>query len=221
MEFLLDKFIYIIVSIIILILIWTYLSNSVKFNIIHKLNIWNSFETMSGSGSEIRNTRIISNILPKIIKKYKIKTLFDCPCGDMNYMSKILKRLKKNLKIKYVGGDIVKNLIINNRKKYPMYKFIHFDIINDKISKYDLIIVKDLLNHLSFNNIKEVLSNIKKSGSKYLLLNNNKISKNKINYNTPAPFWIDINWKLFPWNLNIIEKFDGDNKDKEYILIKL
>ena len=157
MEFLLDKFIYIIVSIIILILIWTYLSNSVKFNIIHKLNIWNSFETMSGSGSEIRNTRIISNILPKIIKKYKIKTLFDCPCGDMNYMSKILKRLKKNLKIKYVGGDIVKNLIINNRKKYPMYKFIHFDIINDKISKYDLIIVKDLLNHLSFNNIKEVL----------------------------------------------------------------
>ena len=206
MEFLLDKFIYIIVSIIILILIWTYLSNSVKFNIIHKLNIWNSFETMSGSGSEIRNTRIISNILPKIIKKYKIKTLFDCPCGDMNYMSKILKRLKKNLKIKYVGGDIVKNLIINNRKKYPMYKFIHFDIINDKISKYDLIIVKDLLNHLSFNNIKEVLSNIKKSGSKYLLLNNNKISKNKINYNTPAPFWIDINWKLFPWNLNIIEK---------------
>ena len=221
MEFLLDKFIYIIVSIIILILIWTYLSNSVKFNIIHKLNIWNSFETMSGSGSEIRNTRIISNILPKIIKKYKIKTLFDCPCGDMNYMSKILKRLKKNLKIKYVGGDIVKNLIINNRKKYPMYKFIHFDIINDKISKYDLIMVKDLLNHLSFNNIKEVLSNIKKSGSKYLLLNNNKISKNKINYNTPAPFWIDINWKLFPWNLNIIEKFDGDNKDKEYILIKL
>jgi len=221
MEFLLDKFIYIIVSIIILILIWTYLSDSVKFNIIHKLNIWNSFETMSGSGSEIRNTRIISNILPKIIKKYKIKTLFDCPCGDMNYMSKILKRLKKNLKIKYVGGDIVKNLIINNRKKYPMYKFIHFDIINDKISKYDLIIVKDLLNHLSFNNIKEVLSNIKKSGSKYLLLNNNKISKNKINYNTPAPFWIDINWKLFPWNLNIIEKFDGDNKDKEYVLIKL
>ena len=195
MEFLLDKFIYIIVSIIILILIWTYLSNSVKFNIIYKLNIWSSSESMSGSGSEIRNTRIISNILPKIIKKYKIKTLFDCPCGDMNYMSKILKRLKKNLKIKYVGGDIVKNLIINNRKKYPMYKFIHFDIINDKISKYDLIMVKDLLNHLSFNNIKEVLSNIKKSGSKYLLLNNNKISKNKINYNIPAPFLININWK--------------------------
>ncbi len=94
-----------------------------------------------------------------------------------------------------MGGDIVKNLIINNRKKYPMYKFIHFDIINDKISKYDLIMVKDLLNHLSFNNIKEVFSNIKKSGSKYLLLNNNKISKNKINYNIPAPFLININWK--------------------------
>ena len=104
MEFLLDKFIYIIVSIIILILIWTYLSNSVKFNIIYKLNIWSSSESMSGSGSEIRNTRIISNILPKIIKKYKIKTLFDCPCGDMNYMSKILKRLKKkNFKNKICG----------------------------------------------------------------------------------------------------------------------
>ena len=72
MEFILDKFIYIIVSIIILILIWTYLSDSVKFNIIYKLNMWSSFESISGGGSEIRNARIISNILPKIIKKYKI-----------------------------------------------------------------------------------------------------------------------------------------------------
>tara|TARA_B100000678_G_scaffold224633_1_gene192261 strand:+ start:3028 stop:3690 length:663 start_codon:yes stop_codon:yes gene_type:complete len=209
-----------LIFIIILKLIWNIFDDNFKFNIINKLNLWFSTESMSGDGSEIQNTKVISNILPKIIKKYKIKTLFDCPCGDMNYMSKILE---KNLKIKYTGGDIVQKLVIINRKKYPIYKFIHFDIINNKISKYDLIIVKDLLNHISFSNIQKILSNIKKSGSKYLLLNNhNKTLKNKIHFKARAPFWIDINWNLDPWKkLNIIKNFNSDNKDHDYVLIKL
>ena len=145
--------------------------------------------------------------------------MLDCPCGDMNYMSDILKN--NNFKIKYIGMDIVYDLIQENKKKYPQYTFICSDIINQKLPKYDLIVMKDLLNHLSSNDIIKVLLNSKNSKSKYLLLNNNNIKKNRKNYLTPAPFWVNINWKLSPWNLNVIEEFFSDGRDKNYVLVKI
>ena len=217
------KKIYIILFIFILffllLIVWYNLGNSIKFNIIQKFNLWSSKESVSGKGSEIKNTKVIRKILPEIIQKYDIKIMLDCPCGDMNYMSDILKN--NNFKIKYIGMDIVYDLIQENKKKYPQYTFICSDIINQKLPKYDLIVMKDLLNHLSSNDIIKVLLNIKNSKSKYLLLNNNNIKKNRKNYLTPAPFWVNINWKLSPWNLNVIEEFFSDGRDKNYVLVKI
>jgi len=155
--------------------------------------------------------------LPKIIKKYNIKTMLDCPCGDMNYMPKILK----NLNVKYTGMDIVDSLIKENKQKYPQYTFKQTNVINDKLSAYDLILMKDLLNHLSNKDIKKIFNNIKKSNSKYLLLNNYNLKKNSNNPFVRAPFWININWKISPWNLNVIDEFKSDGKDKDYILVKI
>ena len=44
------------------------------------------------------------------------------------------------------------------------------DLLEDKLPKVDLIIVRDCLFHLSFSKIKKALSNIKKSESTYLLV---------------------------------------------------
>ena len=143
--------------------------------------------------------------------------MLDCPCGDMNYMPKILK----NLNVKYTGMDIVDSLIKENKQKYPQYTFKQTNVINDKLSAYDLILMKDLLNHLSNKDIKKIFNNIKKSNSKYLLLNNYNLKKNSNNPFVRAPFWININWKISPWNLNVIDEFKSDGKDKDYILVKI
>lgn len=193
------------------------LNNKIKFSLIKTLNIWSSSESKSGKGSEIKNTRVIRNILPKIIKKYNIKNMLDCPCGDMNYISRVLKKVN----VKYTGIDIVDNIIQENKIKYPQYKFKQLNVIDQKLSNYDLILMKDLLNHLSFKSIKKIFKNIKNSKSKYLLLNNNNLKKNIEGFLSPAPFWNNINWKIYPWNLHVIEEFKADGKDQDYVLIKI
>ena len=72
--------------------------------------------------------------------------MLDIPCGDFLFMEKFLK----NKNIKYTGGDIVEELIQNNKKKYKNYKFEVFDIINNhKNEKFDILHVKDCLFHFS------------------------------------------------------------------------
>ena len=207
---------------VIYLVVWINLPNKLKFNLINKFNfVWGSFESESGIGSEIKNTKIIQDIIPKIIKKYKIDSILDCPCGDMNYMSIILNNLNNSdIKYKYTGYDIVINLINKNKVKYPELEFKEFDIINNKLENpFDLIIIKDLLNHLSTSDIKKIFYNLKNKG-KYVLLNNSNTNTN-INSITLAPLWNEINWKLSPWNLEIIEEYKSDGFDKDYILIKL
>ncbi|MDR1323847.1 MAG: class I SAM-dependent methyltransferase, partial [Candidatus Margulisbacteria bacterium] len=64
--------------------------------------MWDSKESRSGGGSEVDATKTIRKTLPKLWKKYKIKTFLDVPCGDYNWMKEIDKST-----ITYIGGDIV------------------------------------------------------------------------------------------------------------------
>lgn len=140
-------------------------SHKKKFTYIFKSNTWGSNESISGPGSEVKNTKNIRTEIPIIIKKYNIDSIFDIPCGDYNWFKKI------NHKINYVGADIVDEIIHLNNSNFKNFntKFIKHNIINDKIDQYDLIIVRDLFIHFSDNDIYKALKNIKYSGSKYLL----------------------------------------------------
>jgi hypothetical protein len=201
--------------------IFIFSSEKNKYNFIYKYNLWFSNESRSGPGSEIQNTKVITRILPNIINKYNIKTVLDIPCGDMNFMYHIIKKIPN---INYKGMDIVNILINNNKKKYKNYNFEVGDIITSNLGENDLIIVKDLFIHFSNNNIKKALNNIKKSRSKYLLVNNSNFNKK---YNTDIFFGKnnilsrDVNFMIDPWNLHIIEKYNDDSYDKNYVLIKL
>jgi len=90
-----------------------------KFDKIYSTNYWLDNESRSGTGSSLRSTENIRVHLPKILEKSNIKKLFDAPCGDFNWMSQILK----SVKVDYLGSDIVKDLIISN-KKYENDKII-------------------------------------------------------------------------------------------------
>lgn len=127
-------------------------------------NKWTSKESISGTGSEIKTTSLIRESLPNILDKYDIKSILDIPCGDFNWMKEVSLD-----GIKYIGADIVPKLIEDNKIKYPKYDFKVMDVITSQIPKVDLIIVRDCLVHLSNDNVKKAINNIKNSGSKYLL----------------------------------------------------
>ena len=71
-------------------------SLSEKFTKIYQINYWSDAESASGPGSNMKNAKKLIGKINKIIKNYSIRSIVDAPCGDLNWMKKVL--YKKNIK---------------------------------------------------------------------------------------------------------------------------
>ena len=197
-----------------------------RFELIYKTNFWSSNESISGLGSEIKNTINIQNEIIKIINKYNIKTILDAPCGDFNWIKNIL-----NDDLNYLGGDIVKDLIEKNLSEYKKdnINFKQLDIISDDLPDADLLICRDCLIHLSFKSINLFFKNIKKSNIKLLLLTSYKLkdpNKKIINIDIPDGEFREIDLVEPPFNLpspihKILDKDEQTKKSGYYCYLNL
>jgi len=142
-------------------------TNEERFNWIYCNNFWRSDESRSGTGSTFEYTANLRKHLPGIFKEYSIKTVFDAPCGDFNWMRHVVQ----GGEVSYIGGDIVKPLVDELNRKYRSDRivFIHFDLVKQVPPDADLMICRDCLFHLSFDDARSVLENFSKSNVKYLL----------------------------------------------------
>jgi len=144
------------------------LKNKKKTNIfqkIYKSNFWKSDESASGHGSTLHRASPYLERLKKFLKKKKIKIFLDAPCGDLNWINFLSI---KNMK--YIGADIVPELIYQNQTKYPQNKFLILDIRKDKLPKADLLHCRDCLFHFSYSDILKTIQNFQKSNIKYFLI---------------------------------------------------
>jgi len=80
------------------------------FTGIYLSNGWSGKESKSGTGSDLDQTRIIRQQIPKLFRKLGIKSVLDVPCGDFWWF----KEMDLG-NIKYIGADIVPELIKSNR----------------------------------------------------------------------------------------------------------
>lgn len=149
-----------------------------KYNFlrIYKYKIWKTDKNLSGTSSDLSIAKYYAMSLREFLIRKKIKSIFDCGCGEFRFMDMALK----NLKLNYIGGDLVNNILIKNRVNFPKYKFIKFDILKNKLPNVQLLHIRDCLFHLSFKDIHKALNNFCKSNIKFLLLtsHNSLILKN-------------------------------------------
>lgn len=156
-------------------------SQKEKFSEIYKYNLWSSEESGSGQGSEIGYTQPLRKWLIEIIKELDIKTLVDAPCGDFNWMKLVMKEVSTS----YIGIDIVDEVIEKNKSSYNLEN-VDFRIANiceDELPKGDIIMVRDFLFHLSYNDINNFLINLSKTDYKYLLTSTHIVNQNYKNMN--------------------------------------
>ena len=183
-----------------------------RFNKIYSTNYWFDNESRSGTGSSLRSTENIRFHLPKIIETFNIKKLFDAPCGDFNWMSQVLK----SIEIDYLGSDIVKDLIVSNKKyENDKIKFSKLDIIVDKLPTSDLMICRDCLFHFSYKDIFLFLNNFLSSDIKYILLTSHLNTEHKFENKdivTGDFRKIDLFSKPFNFEKNYIYSFDDKDK---------
>jgi hypothetical protein len=167
-----------------------------RFSNIYKTGFWHKKgQSKSGTGSNLLNTENIRVFLPEIITKLNIKTLLDLGCGDYFWMEKL------KLNCNYTGADIVDFLVEENKKNYTSdnVDFISLNAVSDKIKKYDAILFREVLFHLSFDDGLAALKNIKESGSKYLIITNDiGATENK---DIRTGFFRKLNLNLSPFNL--------------------
>jgi len=127
-------------------------------------NKWCNEESVSGPGSTLEATKNIRREMPALLRALQIKTLVDAPCGDCNWISTCLPK-----EIAYIGGDIVNEIVQQNRMRYPHFgEFRLMDIINDKLPTADAILVRDCLIHLPNELALKALKNIYAADIKYL-----------------------------------------------------
>lgn len=194
-----------------------------KFSTIYKINYWSDSESVSGPGSNEKNTKKLINKINKIIKNYSVMSIVDAPCGDLNWMKNFLNKQK----IKYVGIDIVANLIRLNKEKFSSnnISFYRSDITSKIIPDCDLLISRDFLFHLSYNDIKKFLKNLLKSNIKYFLTSNHfhpGYKKNFKNRDIISGDFRKINLFESPFNFEKkYERIINDNCDgeKKYLIL--
>lgn len=192
------------------------LGRYIKFKLAYDIGYWKLGESKSGTGSDLKNTRVISTILPEIIQKYKINSFIDGGCGDMFWMKNVLEHPYLN-NLEYLGIDLILGEI--NNKRFPKYKFKKLDLIEDELPSYDMILIRDVFIHLDNNQILKCLNNLKSSGIKYLLSGSGykKVNKN----NNLFLHARDVDLSKYPYNLNVIESYNSDGFDQNYQLIEL
>lgn len=120
-------------------------------------------ESLSGPGSYLSATTEIRDWLPRVIRAYGVRSMADIPCGDWNWMQHV------DLPVDYVGCDVVRGVIEQNRERYPHVRFWVLNAITDVPERVDLILCRDLLVHLSYKHGLQVLDNFRRSGSRWLL----------------------------------------------------
>ncbi len=165
------------------------------FTSIAEENFWIEDDSVSGFGSSLVQSATIVKELPGFIKQFKIKSIFDIPCGDFNWMRTVDLSV-----IDYTGADIVKKIIDRNIEKYQSAskKFICLDLLKDRFNAYDLVFCRDCLVHFSFAYIKAAIQNIKNSGSKYLMLTT--FPEEDANEDIQTGGWRPLNFEKPPFN---------------------
>lgn len=154
-------------------------------------------ESVSGTGSTLEATKTIVEKLPGILKQLDIRSIFDIPCGDFNFMSRVNMPLTT-----YLGADIVEENIIQNTWKYTRNgqnrSFIVRDITTDPLPCVDLIFCRDCLVHFSDEDVWKALKNIMASGSKYLMTT--CFIDRRENFDIKTGGWRTLNLEQAPFN---------------------
>ncbi|XRB06565.1 Methyltransf_12 domain-containing protein [Pycnococcus provasolii] len=160
-----------------------------RFEDVYTLNLWDDGVSRSGHGSNPRSEEVLRDkpfIVDVINKKFKGRrntlTIVDAPCGDMAWMPETLRAISESFThVYYTGFDIVPQIIrANQRQSFTQragnrvtLKFEVRDISSMRLPTADVVICRDVINHLPRRSIRAVLDNLRQSNIDYIILSNN------------------------------------------------
>lgn len=134
------------------------------FTEVYKKAKWGGAKGEYSSGLGTINDEIVAPYVRQIKEEasrrsFQGLTFVDLGCGDFSVGSQLLPLCST-----YTGIDIVEPLIKRNQEMYgnSTTQFTHLDIVNDELPNGDVCFIRQVLQHLSNQQIKQVLEKMDK-----------------------------------------------------------
>ncbi len=136
---------------------------------IYEMNLWGSDTSDFYSGEGSHHPDIVNPYLAAVTSFLtsfeKPLTVCDLGCGDFNVGKELVKHSKK-----YIAVDIVHDLIEHNKAvfKEKNVEFYCLDLAKDDLPAGDCALVRQVLQHLSNNEVQQILKKL--THFKYVIL---------------------------------------------------
>jgi len=163
----------------------------------------------SGSGSTVEITKEYRAYLEEFIKSHKVKSVVDAGCGDWGFSSTIDWNHAR-----YLGIDISTKVIEAVKKKHET-KDVQFKVgdVTESLPSADLLICKDVLQHLPLALIQKFIkNNLRKGKYKWAILTNDRGAENQ---DVEAGNYRSINLSAQPFNVKGLVDLPIHFKDQD------
>ena len=138
-----------------------------KFTDIYNTDVWRQpgekqLKYYSGRGSDDEFTRRYVEVVSDFIRQNRIRTVLDIGCGDFRVGRQLIS---SNPGISYTGVDIVEPLIQHNTESYGNLagvRFLCLNAVRDPLPDAELVLIRQVLQHLSNKNISTILHKLRK-----------------------------------------------------------
>lgn len=173
------------------------------FSTIYENKLWGTNEQglgWSGPGSSVKNTELYRSFIQDFLKKYAIGSVVDLGCGDWEF-----SRYINWNGIQYLGIDVVQSVITKNCLLFskPNISFMPANALEFELPFADLLICKDVLQHLTNDDILKIAKQFKKY--KYCLITNGVYS-NTLSSDNPdiqRGDYRPVDLTQYPFNLQV------------------
>jgi hypothetical protein len=136
------------------------------FRDIYRRHHWAGSESASGAGAGADQTARLRRTLPPLLAELGVATMLDLPCGDYGWMRTLDLPVAR-----YIGADLLPEIIEPLAAEFTGdgREFRVLDLTRDHLPTADLLLCRDCLVHLSYDDIRRAVANVLRSDISYVL----------------------------------------------------
>jgi len=138
------------------------------FDQVYAKKMWQQGDALSGIGSEGEFADAYIDFVLEYAKKNELRSVLDGGCGDFSVGSRLAPHFET-----YMAADVSKIIVERNRGLYSTAKNVVFDVLDltqNPLPSCDLILIRQVLQHLTNSQIGDILQNIERSSWKKVLI---------------------------------------------------
>lgn len=144
------------------------LSVAEAFDEIYRREYWKQGASLSGVGSEGEWVQRYCQLVEKLAKQLGLRTAVDAGCGDFNVGRELAPSFRA-----YTALDVSGFIIRRNKATFANLGNVEFresNLIEEIPPRVDIVMIRQVLQHLTNEQITRILRNVEASRSRYLLV---------------------------------------------------